>query len=177
MVDIKLVRTNPDFVKEAVRKREMDLDAVIDEILEIDVKRRQLSAETDAMKARQNAASKQIPQIKKEGGDVAPIMAEMKELSAKIKEADVVVGELEEKQKADSASHKFGEIDLQQLEYAKHRKALDEGAKQGMTLEALDTVFAIACQQVPSMEKRWMELKGKINFMFAQKWVAEESPK
>ena len=34
MVDIKLVRTNPDFVKEAVRKREMDLDAVIDEILE-----------------------------------------------------------------------------------------------------------------------------------------------
>lgn len=56
-------------------------------------------------------------------------------------------------------------------------KALDRGAKQGMTLEALDTVFAIACQQVPSMEQRWMELKGQINVMFAQKWVAEDMPK
>lgn len=40
------------------------------------------------MKAEQNAASKQIPQIKKEGGDAAPLMARMKELSAKIKEGD-----------------------------------------------------------------------------------------
>lgn len=99
MIDIKLVRSNPDFVKQAVRKREKDLDNVIDEILEIDAKRRQLSGETDALKAKQNAASKQIPQIKKEGGDVSAIMAEMKELSAKIKEADVAIGELEEKQK------------------------------------------------------------------------------
>ena len=55
-------------------------------------------------------------------------------------------------------------------------KTLDRGAQQGMTLEALDTVFAIACQQVPSMEKRWMELKGEINVMFAQKWAAEDMP-
>lgn len=55
-------------------------------------------------------------------------------------------------------------------------KALDRGARQGMTLEALDTVFAIACQQVPSMEKRWMELKGEINAMFAKKWAAEDMP-
>lgn len=55
-------------------------------------------------------------------------------------------------------------------------KALDRGAKQGMTLEALETVFAIACQQVPSMEQRWMELKGEINVMFAKKWAAEDMP-
>ena len=73
--------------------------------------------------------------------------------------------ELEEKQKSDD------------LEYAKRRKALDYGAKQGMTLEALDTVFAIACQQVPSMEKRWMELKAEINVMFGRKWAAEDMPK
>lgn len=99
MVDIKLVRSNPDFVKEAVRKREMNLDAVIDEILEIDAKRRALSGENDGLKAKQNAASKQIPVIKKQGGDVSAIMAEMKELSAKIKEGDVAIGELEDKQK------------------------------------------------------------------------------
>ena len=99
MIDIKLVRSNPDYVKAAVRKREMDLDAVIDEILLIDAERRELSGKTDALKAGQNAASKKIPQIKKEGGDVSAIMAEMKELSAQIKEADVKIGELENKQK------------------------------------------------------------------------------
>ncbi len=99
MIDIKLVRSNPDYVKAAVRKREMDLDAVIDEILTIDAERRQLSGKTDALKAQQNAASKKIPQMKKEGGDVSAIMAEMKELSAQIKEADVKIGELETRQK------------------------------------------------------------------------------
>ena len=99
MIDIKLVRSNPDYVKAAVRKREMDLDTVIDEILQIDAERRELSGKTDALKAQQNAASKQIPQIKKEGGDVSKIMAEMKELSTQIKEADVEIGELENKQK------------------------------------------------------------------------------
>ena len=99
MVDIKLVRSEPDAIKAAVRKREMDLDGVIDEILEIDAQRRQLSGQTDALKAKQNAASKQIPQIKKEGGDVSALMAEMKELSSQIKEADAEIGKLEERQK------------------------------------------------------------------------------
>ena len=99
MVDIKLIRSDAAFVKAAVKKREMDLDAVIDEILDIDAKRRALSSENDALKAKQNAASKQIPQIKKAGGDVSAIMAEMKELSAQIKDGDVAIGELEDKQK------------------------------------------------------------------------------
>lgn len=99
MIDIKLVRSNPDFVKQAVRKREMELDGVVDEILQIDAKRRQLSGQTDALKAQQNTASKQIPQIKKTGGDVSELMAQMKALSAQIKEADAAIGELEERQK------------------------------------------------------------------------------
>ena len=73
--------------------------------------------------------------------------------------------ELEEKQKSSGWDHRL------------EAKALDRGAKQGMTLEALDTVFAIACQQVPSMEKRWMELKAEINVIFAQKWAAGDMPK
>ena len=99
MIDIKLVRSNPDYVKAAVRKREMNLDEVIDEILKIDAERRELSGKTDALKAQQNAASKKIPQIKKEGGDVSAIMAEMKELSNQVKENDAKIGELESKQK------------------------------------------------------------------------------
>ena len=99
MVDLKLLRAEPDAVKAAIRKREMDLDAVVDEILELDAKRRQMTARIESMKAEQNAASKQIPQIKKEGGDASELMARMKELSATIKEEDAALGELEEQQK------------------------------------------------------------------------------
>ncbi len=99
MIDMKLIREAPDTVKAKIQKREMNLDSVIDEILEIDVKRRELSTKTDNMKNEQNVVSKKIPQIKKEGGDVAPIMAEMKELSEKIKGFAQDVAELEEKQR------------------------------------------------------------------------------
>ena len=47
------------------------------------------------MKAEQNAVTKNIPQIKKEGGDVAAVMAEMKTLSAAIKEKDATLAEVE----------------------------------------------------------------------------------
>ena len=100
MVDIKLIRDNPDEVKARIRKREMDLDSVVDEIREVDAAKRELLGKTEAMKAEQNAASKQIPQIKKSGGDASDLMAKMKELAAQVKESDAKVAELEEKQKS-----------------------------------------------------------------------------
>ncbi len=99
MVDIKLVRANPDAVKAAVKKRDMDLDTVIDEILAIDEERRQLTGAVESLKARQNAASKQIPQMKKAGEDTTALMAEMKQLSDTIKEDAAKLAALEEKQK------------------------------------------------------------------------------
>ena len=98
MIDIKLIRTNPDLVKANIKKREMNLDSVVDEILEIDAKRRELTGSTEAMKAEQNACTKKIPAMKKAGEDVAPVMAEMKALSEKIKAADAELGEIEAKQ-------------------------------------------------------------------------------
>lgn len=98
MVDIKLVRSNPDAVKEAVKKREMDLDSLIDDILAIDEQRRQMTSEVEQLKARQNAASKQIPQLKKAGEDTSALMAEMKTLSDQIKEEGAKLAELEDKQ-------------------------------------------------------------------------------
>lgn len=99
MIDIKLIRENPDRIKAGMKKRGLDFDQTIDDILEIDKARRDLSTRTDAMKNEQNVASKQIPQIKKEGGDVAPIMQKMKELSDRIKEEQAKVSELEEQQR------------------------------------------------------------------------------
>ena len=98
MVDIKLIRSNPDLVKANIKKRELDLDNVVDDILKIDVQRRELIAQADQMKAEQNAESKKIPHVKKEGGDVSALMTAMKELSAKIKEIDEKLSALESQQ-------------------------------------------------------------------------------
>lgn len=99
MLDIKRIRENPELVKQAMKNRNKDMDALIDEVLSIDGQRRQVSAEADNMKAQQNRASKEIPRIKKEGGDVSAMMAQMKELSDKIKECDTRLGELSDKQR------------------------------------------------------------------------------
>ncbi|MCI6771561.1 MAG: serine--tRNA ligase [Oscillospiraceae bacterium] len=100
MLDIKLIRENPDLVKAAMKTRNKDMDAAVDEIIAIDGKRRELSAKKEALKAKQNAASKEIPKIKKEGGDISAIMAEMNAVKAAIKEDDDELAELEAKQKS-----------------------------------------------------------------------------
>ena len=98
MLDIKVIRQDPERVKTAMKNRNKDMDREIDEILQIDVERRAINTAVDNMKAEQNRVSKLIPQYKKEGKDIAPIMAEMKELSEKIKEEDAKLSELEAKQ-------------------------------------------------------------------------------
>lgn len=99
MLDIKQIRSDAEAVKAKIKKREMNLDDVVDQILDIDAQRREVTAQVEAKKAEQNADSKKIPQMKKAGEDVGALMARMKELSNEIKEGDSRLGELEEKQK------------------------------------------------------------------------------
>ena len=86
MLDIKLIKENPDAVKAGLKAKEVDCDATIDRILALDEQRRALIATTEERKARQNKVSKEIPMLKKQGKDVAPIFAEMAELKAGIAE-------------------------------------------------------------------------------------------
>ena len=82
MLDIKRIKENPQAVKDGLRAKEVDCDAIVDRILELDEQRRALIASTEERKARQNKVSKEIPAMKKAGKDVAPIMAEMAALKA-----------------------------------------------------------------------------------------------
>ncbi len=95
MLDIRFIRQNPDVVKAAMKTRNKDMDSLIDQLLAEDAALRAMASETDAMKAEQNKTSKEIPMLKKEGKDIAPVMARMKELSDKIKENDAVIAEKE----------------------------------------------------------------------------------
>ena len=84
MIDIRRIKDDPAGVKAALRAKEVDCDAAVDRILELDGQRRSLIAETEAMKSEQNKVSKQIPALKKAGEDVAPVFKRMGELKAAI---------------------------------------------------------------------------------------------
>lgn len=95
MLDLKMLKAEPDKVKKAMENRQKkDID--IDKILSLDDLRRELIYETDAMKAEQNRVSKLIPAYKKEGKDVEEIFDEMKKLSDKIKDNDIKIKETED---------------------------------------------------------------------------------
>lgn len=83
MLDIKILRQEPDRIREALKKRNNDLD--ITPAIELDKKRRDILQESEQMKAHQNSISKQIPAMKKAGEDTSAVFAEMKELSDKVK--------------------------------------------------------------------------------------------
>lgn len=89
MLDIKLLRSNFEYVEKALATRNEDFD--LSKFKSLDEKRRSLLVEVEQLKSQQNAVSKQIPVLKKEGKDVTGILAEMKELSEKIKGLDAQV--------------------------------------------------------------------------------------
>ncbi|MCL1884409.1 MAG: serine--tRNA ligase [Defluviitaleaceae bacterium] len=95
MFDIKLLRENFDETKKALSKRGKDFK--LESFADLDKQRRELLNTTEQMKAKQNAASKQIPALKKAGEDTSALMAEMKELSEKIKNLEPQVREIDEK--------------------------------------------------------------------------------
>ncbi len=92
MLSLKRIRT--DEVKSGLALRGGEYP--IDKILEVDEKRRALITETEELKAQQNKASKQIPELKKKGEDVSDTLAELKVLSQKIKDNDGVLQKIEE---------------------------------------------------------------------------------
>ncbi|HHX18751.1 MAG TPA: serine--tRNA ligase [Clostridium sp.] len=95
MLDIKLIRSNPEILKNAMSKRKENFD--VDELLKLDEKRRKNLAEVETLKYKQNESSKQIPVYKKEGKDTTSLLEEMKNLSDKIKVLDTETRNIDEK--------------------------------------------------------------------------------
>ena len=87
MLDIKRIREDYEGVKKSVESR-LKGDFGIGRVKELDEKRREILAEVEALKNKQNQDSKLIPVMKKEGKDTTELMADMKALSDKIKVLD-----------------------------------------------------------------------------------------
>lgn len=95
MLDLKVIRENTAKIKERLALRGTSYDAAIDAAIELDDRRKAVILEVESLKAQQNKVSKQIPQMKKAGEDTAAIMAEMKEIAARVKELDASRTEVE----------------------------------------------------------------------------------
>ena len=95
MLDLNLIRNEPDRVKEGLRKRGED-PAIVDEVRELDVKRRKLLQEVENLRAERNRVSKRIPKIQDPQEREAKIQA-MRELGERLKALEAQLREAEDR--------------------------------------------------------------------------------
>ena len=91
MLDIKLIRENPEKINELLKRRNPELS--IDEVIKIDEERRKIQTAADELRAKRKKDSQMIGELKKNGENTDAVQAEVKKIGDDIKE-------LEEKQSA-----------------------------------------------------------------------------
>ncbi len=104
MLDIRLLREDPEAVKARVKTRGGDAWELVDEILVCDEKRRSGETEKQQLQADRNRISKEIGALKKEGKDSSAVEAEVRTIGERIK----AIGE-----EADAADARQTELLLQ----------------------------------------------------------------
>ena len=96
MLDLKLIREQPDAVAERLARRGAGATALIKELLTADTARRRLVKEAEDLKAQRNRASETIGQAKRRGEDASAEQARMREVGDRIKALDGEVKTVDE---------------------------------------------------------------------------------
>ena len=97
MIDINLIRENPDFVKENIKKKFQDHKfEIVDKIAKIDVEWRNYHTRIDKLRHERNKISKEIAELKKQKKSVDKLMEMAKEIPKKIEETEYKSGVLKE---------------------------------------------------------------------------------
>lgn len=86
MLDVNLIRKNPELVKESLKKRNFEFD--LDSLIELDLKRRSLISEKENLQNRRKESSKQIGFLQRSGEDASLMMRETREIGDQIKELE-----------------------------------------------------------------------------------------
>lgn len=97
MLDIKLIRENPEKINELLKRRNPDLS--IDEVIAIDEERRKIQTKADELRAKRKSESQKIGLMKKNGENTDKIQEEVRVLGDEIKEFEEKQTELDTKQK------------------------------------------------------------------------------
>ena len=97
MLDMRFIRENTDVVRKSLEARNSDYN--LDELLSLDKERREILTEVETLKKERNEVSAIIGKNAREGKDSTELKEEMSKVSSKIKELDVKVAEIDEKQR------------------------------------------------------------------------------
>jgi seryl-tRNA synthetase len=100
MLDIELLRKNPEFVKERLRLRREEYPTLVDEALRLDEERRSILRELEALRAERNALSKEIGKLKSQGEQTAGLEGKVKEIKEKIEGLEGQLSKVEEQLKS-----------------------------------------------------------------------------
>ena len=95
MIDLKLIRDNPDKVRVALLKRGEAVN--LDELLGLDKQRREQITAVEELKARRNQVTSEISALRSQNKPADALITEMKTVSSQIKALDLEVAELERK--------------------------------------------------------------------------------
>ncbi|PZS03911.1 MAG: serine--tRNA ligase, partial [Candidatus Chloroheliales bacterium] len=96
MLDIKLLRDNPELVRDAMRRRHQE--APIDEILELDKRRRELLTDADRLRAEVNSISKQVGRTA-DADEREKLKEQSREIGERLNAIDPLVAEVEARQR------------------------------------------------------------------------------
>ena len=97
MLDIKLIRENPEKINELLKRRNPDLSVA--EVLAVDEERRQIQAQADELRAKRKVESQKIGEMKKKGENTDKIQEEVRFLGDEVKSLEEKQNELDEKQR------------------------------------------------------------------------------
>jgi len=82
MLDIKMIRENPENIRKMLKDRDVQFD--LDLLLELDKKRREMIISTDNLRKKKNEMSVKISETKKMGNEATPIIQEMQVISKEL---------------------------------------------------------------------------------------------
>lgn len=93
MLDIRLIRNEPERVAESLKRRHSDLD--LGALQELDRRFRETQTQLDGLRQERNSASEQVARLKKSGQDATAILTDMKQVSERIKELEAEQSSIE----------------------------------------------------------------------------------
>ena len=100
MIDPAFVRDHADIVRAGLRNRGIDPDADLDALASLDVRRRAVIVEVEALKREQNKSGEEIARAKKEGRDPSAVFAANRERGQTIKQLEADLDTIEEERRA-----------------------------------------------------------------------------
>src|SRR5829696_2090628 len=151
MLDVRAIRDDPAPAREALARR--GAAEALDELLELDSRRRELLPEVEGRRAAQNEASDEIATKKRAGGDASDVIERMRAVAAELKAMQAELAEVEERRDALAAT----------LPNLPHADAPDGGEEDAVTLrevgERPEFGFEIRDHLELGLDHGWIEIE------------------